>query len=121
MELKPVRDFKFVATWYHSTDQREFEVEYLGGRIGIVWQRRDETWAWKRHNRSTYHGRYRNRIAAARALADEPVADPASRYPRKKRTRRKALSADRLLRMGSDDFWGKIEEELTIDYRNSTC
>lgn len=113
-EFKPVRDFKFAKTWAHSKEQQEFEVTYLGGAIGIVWQRREGEWTFRKLNRSRYSPRrFNNRIAAARALSDEPVAAPASRYAKKGRSRRKALTASQWMNMDSTKFWDTLDEAIT--------
>jgi len=119
-EQKPVRDFKFKQTWAHSKEQHDFEVEYLGGAIGIVWQRREGEWTFKRQNRTRYSSkRFKNRIGAARALADEPVANPASRYARKGRSRRKSLTADRLMDMSGDELLGALGAALDVNSKES--
>lgn len=119
-ELKPVRDFKFAKTWAYSKDQQEFDVTYLGGPIGVVWQRREGEWTFRRLNRTRYSAqRYKNRIAAARALADEPVAAPASRYARKGRSRRKSLTAARMVRMDVEELWVALGEALDVNSKES--
>lgn len=108
-EIKPVRDFKFTKTW----QENEFDVQWLGRPIGTVWKRRGG-WVYKRANRSKWSTKpLHNRIAAARALADEPLAEPATRYPSKKRkrSRRKPLAASLLDTRGSR-FWDLIDENL---------
>ena len=116
-ELKNVRDFKFEPTWSHSKEQHEFEVKYLGGAIGVVWQTRGGKWTHKRANRTAFSTRrFINRIAAARALADEPIANPATRYPKKKRTRRKSLTAAELLDSSADELWEGLVDALAFDW-----
>lgn len=113
MELKPVRDFKFSKTWASSKDHQEFDVVWQGKPIGSVWKTR-RGWVYKRTNRNRWSTKpLHNRIAAARALADEPVADPATRYPSKKRkrSRRKSLAAS-LLDARGPRFWALISEQM---------
>jgi hypothetical protein len=107
MELKPVRDFRFAATWCHNETRQEFEVRYENSPIGTVWQRTDGQWSYRRHEEIRLNTKkFKNRIGAARALADEPS---------KKRGRRKGLTASRTSDLHGDEFWNELEERLRRD------
>lgn len=112
-ELKPVRDFKFVAV---SGSDSEFLVQWQDRPIGAVWKKR-KGWVFKRQHRTRWSQEpLHNRITAARALADEPLEDAPSRYPSKRRSRRKALAAS-FQQVRGERFVDLIFEEL-VDVKN---